>query len=535
MANFAAAGWPAAGAEQRLAGAGCVVLVGANIGESVEVPLLRGLARARSAGATVIVVDPRFSVAASKADEHLMIRPGTDTALVIGWLRHIIDARLYNFEHASRLTGFSELQDHVRRHSLEDVAAITDLPVDVIKKTARAMAAAAPSTVFLPGRFSAWHGGDVQRLRALLWLSALLGAPAAAVPPQPEKSSRPSHALIGAALKGDIHCLGLWGVNPLQACVNPYRVREALRRVDFVFCSDIYPGEAAMFADIVLPEAAFLERTDLRLRTGPDGTRFAALSLPALPPRFERREPFWIVRQLAVRLGRPGFDERDAAARVAREVRELGLDWPTLQQEGIAPLPGPPPVRRSRAAAIPLPRFRPVPLPPEGYARLLSGRSPVHTMSGTMNNPWLHHEEGENVLWLNDRAAKSMGVADGARLYIENQDGVRSVRPVMVKVTPGIRPDCVYLPHGFGVMSPLLSRAFNAGVSDAAMITRSVPDPVSGVRGIRVNHVRLVALDGTPLAIPRLDEPPAVLRDASRWWFDAFGSHEPGARRSRHV
>ncbi|MCK5228832.1 MAG: hypothetical protein KAR13_01110, partial [Desulfobulbaceae bacterium] len=53
----------------------------------------------------------------------------------------------------------------------------------------------------------------------------------------------------------------------------------------------------------------------------------------------------------------------------------------------------------------PLPDFTPVHLPPPGYARLIYGRSPVHTLTSTMNNKWLNHEINENELWLNDTVA----------------------------------------------------------------------------------------------------------------------------------
>jgi len=133
---------------------GCMVLVGANPGENIELPMLRGFVRARAAGASLIVVDPRCSTAASKADHHLMIRPGTDTALILGWLRHILDAGLYRFDRAEQLPGFDKLREHIKQFRLDEIAAVTDIPVRLIKKTAELMAASAPETWINPTGFS---------------------------------------------------------------------------------------------------------------------------------------------------------------------------------------------------------------------------------------------------------------------------------------------------------------------------------------------------------------------------------------------
>jgi thiosulfate reductase/polysulfide reductase chain A len=113
-----------------------------------------------------------------------------------------------------------------------------------------------------------------------------------------------------------------------------------------------------------------------------------------------------------------------------------------------------------------------------------------------MNNPWLNHEMAENELWVHDSSAAAFGLRNGERVFLENQDGIRSSKPVKVKVTPGIRPDCSYLVHGYGCRSMHLKEGFDRGVSDTSLMTRSSKDPLSGVRGMRVNFVRLVKTRG---------------------------------------
>jgi len=102
----------------------------------------------------------------------------------------------------------------------------------------------------------------------------------------------------------------------------------------------------------------------------------------------------------------------------------------------------------------------------------------------------------ENEAWISTQAAKDLRVADGQRVVLENQDGVKGL-PVKLRVTAGIRSDCLYMVHGFGNQSRALRRAYSKGASDADLMTRVKIDPVMGGTGMRVNFVRvLTELEG---------------------------------------
>jgi anaerobic selenocysteine-containing dehydrogenase len=63
--------------------------------------------QAQKNGAKLIVVDPRRIPEAEKADMWLPIRPGTDVALMLGWLRIIIEENLYDTDFVANWTiGF---------------------------------------------------------------------------------------------------------------------------------------------------------------------------------------------------------------------------------------------------------------------------------------------------------------------------------------------------------------------------------------------------------------------------------------------
>jgi len=94
----------------------------------------------------------------------------------------------------------------------------------------------------------------------------------------------------------------------------------------------------------------------------------------------------------------------------------------------------------------------------------------------------------ENEVWVNTNTAARHELANGQFIRLKNQDGVVSNR-IRVKVTERIRPDCVYMVHGFGHTSKGLKHAFGKGASDAQLITRYATDPLMGGTAMNVNFV----------------------------------------------
>lgn len=69
----------------------------------------RALANLRANGCKTVVIDPRFTPDASKADVWLPIRPGTDVALMLAWIRYILDNELYDEEFVMKWTNLPYL------------------------------------------------------------------------------------------------------------------------------------------------------------------------------------------------------------------------------------------------------------------------------------------------------------------------------------------------------------------------------------------------------------------------------------------
>jgi thiosulfate reductase/polysulfide reductase chain A len=146
--------------------------------------------------------------------------------------------------------------------------------------------------------------------------------------------------------------------------------------------------------------------------------------------------------------------------------------------------------------------------PPEGYYRLLFGRAPVHTFGRTTNNRLLSEVYRENEVWVNRDVARRWGLEDGERVYLQNQDGKRSSFSAPVKVTSRIRPDAVYVVHGYGRRAPKLRFVHGKGIDDNELITRYKVDPIMGGTGMNVNFVTF--LRAADVAV---DEPPASVAE----------------------
>ena len=545
----------------------CLTLIGSHIGEDARNTLMQDFANATANGAKVIVVDPRFSTVASKADYWLPIKPGTDTALLLAWIHVLINENLYDADYiAEWAEGFDELKAHVAEYTPEWAAEITDLPADLISTTARVMAENAPQAVIMPGRHVTWYGNDTQRMRAEYIINALLGsvgreggfyfakAPyieeyphppfavagssggcsaepgqeSAELPTGPSGKARADGArttflrgstamqeLIEPMISGEpypIKALIVSGVNLLSSIPNVERTLEALKQLEFVLVIDVLPMEHVAWADIVMPEATILERYE-ELSTIAHKTPYISLREPAVEPFYDTKPAWWMAREIGLRTGLEKFFKWETAeefinarlATIGSSIEKMRASEGIIVQKPKAYFadygtssPFPTPTGKIQlyshelalAGFDPIPTYEPVEEPPEEYFRLLYGRHPVHTFAKTQNTPLLSELYSENEVWINAAAAKKLKIKDGATVILENQDGVEST-PVKAKVTERIRPDAVYMVHGFGHNAEGLTQANGKGASDTLLQSRYALDPISGGAGMRVNFVRI--------------------------------------------
>ena len=546
----------------------CITLIGSHIGEDSRNTVMQDFAHAWSQGAKVIVVDPRFSSVAAKADYWLPIKPGTDTALLMAWINVLITENRYDSEYVAQWTeGFEQLAAHVQSMTPEWAATITELDPELIRTTARVMADALPQTAIMPGRHTTWYGNDTQRMRAVYIINSLLGAygregglyfnkspyieayphppfavagsaggcsaepgaESAELPTGPTGKARADGAretflrgatamneLIEPMITGEpypIKALIVYGTNLLNTIPNVPRTLEALKKLDLVVVIDVLPQAHVAWADYVLPEATSLERYD-ELSTIAHKTPYIAMREPAIAPMYDTKPGWWIARELGLRVGLESFFKWETVEEYLNtRLMSIGSSLDKMrEQQGVIVQKGKPYLEDFNGASPfgtksgkielysselgiaghdPMPVYAAVEEPPAGYFRLLYGRHPVHTFAKTQNTPLLNELYPENEVWVNEAVAAAQGLQDGQSVWLENQDGARS-GPVKVKATQRIRPDAVFMAHGFGQQAPGLTRANGKGASDTQLQTRYALDPISGGAGMRVNFVRMV-------------------------------------------
>ncbi len=532
-----------------MANARVITLIGSHIGENMHNTQVQDLARAISRGAQLVVVDPRFSTAAGKARYWLPIKPGTDTALLLAWMHVIINEKLYDADYVDTYTsGFAELSAHVADKTPEWAFTHTTIEPDLIRKTARFIAGAHPASLVHPGRHVVWYGNDTQRARAVAILNALLGsfgrhggigfpgkAPIPRYPSPPyEHEPRPpadtpkgkvfpfaesviANGVRDASIPGtaeyDIKAWMVYGSNLIQSLPEPEKTKEAIRNLDFIVSIDVLPMEICGWSDVVLPEAVYLERYD-DFHNPPYETPYIALRQPVVEPFADSKPGWWIARELGKRLGLAKyFPWKDAEEYLGARMAAGNYDFAELKQHGVIKTDASPsfiedglvptfPTKSQKielysqemeeAGLHPMPEYEPTPQPDTaaGEFRLLFGRTPVHTFGRTTNNRFLSTITDKNVVWLNKKVATERGLDCGDWVVLVNQDGVRSQR-VQIKATQRIRPDCVYMVHGYGHTAKGLHFARGRGASDTQICTRVAIDPAAGSTGMNVNFVKI--------------------------------------------
>ena len=90
-----------------------VIVWGSNPGETFPLARMRQLMDAKEKGSQVVVIDPRFTVTAAKADEYLGVSPGTDSALALGMMHVVFQKGLQD-------------EDFIRRHTVGPFLVRTD-------------------------------------------------------------------------------------------------------------------------------------------------------------------------------------------------------------------------------------------------------------------------------------------------------------------------------------------------------------------------------------------------------------------------
>jgi anaerobic selenocysteine-containing dehydrogenase len=331
--------------------------------------------RAVNKASKLIVVDPRRTSLADRADNHLQLRPGSDCALALAMIQTIIAEDLHDHGFVEKHSfGFDRLAEHVHPFTPEWAAPITRVPADQIRAAARTYATTRPASLQWGNGIDTSING-FQTARALLILMGITGnidipgGDVLWVPPQGVKAKSP---LVDREVSGE-HCLapekkariltggkypfapnchpptfwksvitgepyrvrGIWivGSNPLVTATQGLTIEKALRdHMEYTVVSDLFMTPTAQLADLVLPAAHWLEQDDLVSMH----KVWCVLARKKLAQVGETRDDRDVIFEVAHRLGlNKAFPWPDRRAYLNWLLEDTGMTFEEFQEKGI--------------------------------------------------------------------------------------------------------------------------------------------------------------------------------------------------------
>lgn len=309
---------------------------------------LRGrmLERPEGERGSFIVIDPRLSASAAKAERWVPIRPGTHGLLALGMIYLIIKEQLYDTKTAERfLSGFEDTFDGqgrrtegfrssvLKRYYPGFVSEQTGIPVDQIISLARLFATTSRAVAIWGNGVSQTTDGIYQAW-AIMALNALMGRmgrrggiqsagryPISA--PQPGAvaadplvaatageypfiegrgaiESLPDRILAGTPYAVEAAIFN--NVDPVYDSPQANRFRQAMQNIPFSVAITTLETQTSRLADLVLPDCTFLEKHDLTMRGSDFAHPVVGLTQPAIKPLFESRQADDVMLALGRRL-----------------------------------------------------------------------------------------------------------------------------------------------------------------------------------------------------------------------------------------
>jgi formate dehydrogenase major subunit len=382
-----------------------------------------------------------------------------------------------------RTSGYEALAENVKKYSPELMAPICGIDAKTIREVTRLYATSKASMILWGMGISQHiHGTDNARcLIALALSTGQIGKPGSGLHPlrgqnnvqgasdsglipmfypdyqrvgTPEARQRfeklwgmeldPDPGLtvveiMHAAKKHEIRGMYVMGENPAMSDPDVDHARDALCALDHLVVQDIFLTETAYLADVVLAATAWPEK----IGTVTNTDRIVQMGRKAIEPPGEAKEDFWILNELARRLGvdwyychpREVFNEMrlcmDSIAGITWErlERESSVVYPCAKEGD----PGDPvvfienfPTPSGRAKFVPADLIPAAERPnPEYPTVLITGRQLEHWHTGSMTRRAsnLDYIEPEPVASVHPLDLEALGITPGSTLTIESRRG----------------------------------------------------------------------------------------------------------------
>ncbi len=354
-----------------IAGAQTILLVGSNASETLP-PIMQYFEAQRMNGGRLIVADPRLTATARRADLHLRLTPGTDTALANGILHILVRDGLIDADYIeARTEGFAAVRGTVSTYWPERVERITGVSEADLVKAAHLLGEASTAMV-LTARGTEQQAQGVNNTLSFINIALALGLvgksnsgygcltgqgngqggrehgqkadqlpgyrkiddPAARehvasvwgiAPDTLPAPGRSAYELLDSlGQKGGVRSLLVLGSNVIVSAPNVTRVERRLKSLDFLVVSDFFLSETAELADVVLPSAQWAEEEGTM--TNLEGRVIRRKRACAPPDGI--RDDLKMICELADRLGKGEYFSYESAEEVFDELGRASAGGP---------------------------------------------------------------------------------------------------------------------------------------------------------------------------------------------------------------
>lgn len=327
-------------------------------------------------GTKIMVVDPRATWLASRAEYHLQLRPGTDAALALGMLNVIINEDLYDHEFVEKWTfGLEQLRERVQEYPPEKVAEICWIDKEVIIEAARAFAKAGNSSIQWGVALDMnWNG--IQAIQGVLYLMVLTGnldVPGGNTLAEPSsfmgkwryethnQVPENKYELRIGNKEWPFFNYGLMACNPDETLdqfetMKPYPIKmvwsnsqnpisnaspvpkrwyEAFKNIDFWVSQEVFiTPTVSAYADIVLPVATFAEHDGVVLPHFGRNTSFVGAINHCIDRVGECKSDLEVCFELGKRLNPKAWPWETVSEFFTEQIQpKTGLTFPQLQDK----------------------------------------------------------------------------------------------------------------------------------------------------------------------------------------------------------
>jgi len=522
----------------------CIIVIGARPTQNHPVAATY-LKAAAKRGATLIVMDPRGQGLTRYADRMLQFKPGTDVALLGALIHTIIEEGLVDEQYVQAMTeGFDDIKENAKKFAPEKMADVCGIDAETIRTVARTYATAERSIIFWGMGISQHvHGTDNARcLIALSMITGQIGRPGTGLHPLRGQNNVQGASDVGlipmfypdyksveaddirdiytsewgvdldtkrgltvveimdAVHDGEIKGIYIMGENPAMSDPDVQHARDGLAKLEHLVVQDIFMTETCFHADVILPASAFPEKTGTFSNTN----RQVQLARPAINMPGEARQDWWIIQEIANRIGLDWTytGPADVFNEMKRTMRSLdNITWERLEREDAVTYPCDAedqpghdiifgdgfPTDTGRAKLVAAQLTPPDELPDDDYPFVLTtGRVLEHWHTGAMTRraETLSLLEPVPTVSINPHQMGEMGIGPGDTVRVESRRGGVDIQ---VRADKDVPDGMVFIPFCFHEAA-------------ANILTNPQLDPVGKIPEFKFCAVRVEAVEAAAAA-----------------------------------